>query len=233
MAHRTEKVHILEAYTIAGERAEKQTSRCDKDFDFGLKKTSCFLQMTALTSAQGLLSPERGLRAARRRARDAGLDLEGWRGRQAAGTGHGKRDSTAQARRSEKPVDAAASPGDRGSEARVVCVSGLRSDVMKSIPFHFPMRKLKAYFTTVQEVQRKGQSSVHSEVSGVPAQECPIVRCPAQPYSASGFHITTSCWRPLPASRFLGSPSLVPPALSYIYILLSNYFLFYHSLNSV
>ena len=53
-----------------------------------------------------------GLRAARRRARDAGLDLEGWRGRQAAGTGHGKRDSTAQARRSEKPVDAAASPGE-------------------------------------------------------------------------------------------------------------------------
>ncbi|XP_053079792.1 translation initiation factor IF-2-like [Acinonyx jubatus] len=53
--------------------------------------------------------------------------------------------------------------GDRGSEARVVCVSGLRSDVMKSIPFHFPMKKLRAYFTTVQEVQRKGQSSVHSE----------------------------------------------------------------------
>ncbi|XP_040349046.1 uncharacterized protein LOC121041914 isoform X2 [Herpailurus yagouaroundi] len=163
MGHRAEKVHILEAYTIAGERDKKQTSRCDKDFDFGLKRTSRFLQMTALPSAQGLLYPERGLRAARRRARDAGLDLAGWRGRQSAGTGHGKRDSTAQARRFEKPVDAAASPGDRGSEARVVCVSGLRSDVMKSIPFHFPMRKLRAYFTTVQEVQRKGQSSVHSE----------------------------------------------------------------------
>lgn len=93
-------------------------------------------------------------------------------------------------------------------------------------PPPFPMRKLRVYFPTAQEIQWKSRSRIDSEVSTVvPAMNflvlCCILCSLRLPLLSSlsphhlGFLSHSS-------SAFLDSPSLISPAFSYIYIVLTN-----------
>lgn len=100
-------------------------------------------------------------------------------------------------------------------------------DLMYEIqPPLFPMGKLRVSFPTAQEIQWKSRSRIDSEVSTVvSAHEFPgLVLYPVQSKtpslsSLSSHHLGFLSFS---SSPFLGSPSLISPAFSCIYIVLTN-----------
>lgn len=94
-------------------------------------------------------------------------------------------------------------------------------------PPPFPMRKLRVYFPTAQEIQWKSRSRIDSEVSTVvPAHEFPgLVLYPVQSKTPSlVFPIATSSW--LPFSFFFSFPGFTLSDFS-------SFFLYIHCFNKL